>query len=301
VKQKNTKSNTKSILNLQEEIARQLLQASEIDMRYRRGENNTQSGNIRKETTVKTVVRSGFTSASIIAAVYKINKRQAREHLQKLSKKGLLQKIISTRSVDGAVYVPTRFAAKMAEDLLDVPVYFRKAKHGLEVNQNAICHDSINQFFLLKTLEQTIEYDDAYYYKYLGFVTEKELKRITYKGKYRTLDGMLLEYEPASDTCKKIGIEIEGCFKHPKLRSEILQSYLKLLRHKVYDNISLISHSDDILEDAERINDKLIIDLCNVRRKDGTTVISGQDAALLEAQISYDNSFCDMLTKTFYC
>lgn len=296
----NTNVNTESIINIKEEIARQLSQSCQVQMQYYRGENNTQTGNIRTELTLKIAVRFGLTSASVLAGIYNMKTRQVNEHLNKLVKKNLLQKIPSMRSVDGAVFVPTATGAAMVKELLDVPVYFRRQPIGREVNQLTVTHDLINQYYLLKSLELTTEYNGDYYRKYLGFVSEHETKRIVRQANYRVVDGALLRYEPSSDSSIRVGIEYENSFKSPKLRSEILQQYLTLLKDKIYDSIVLVSHGQDILKDARRINNKLIVDLCNVRKADGKTIITGQDAALLEERIQYEDRFCTELTSIFY-
>jgi predicted transcriptional regulator len=298
--ERNTHRNNQSIIDVHREMMRQCVNAGQVGMRYRRGDNNTQTGNIRLELSLKIAVRFGFTSSTLLSRIYNMKHRQAKEHLNKLVKKGLLIKVSSMRSIDGSVYAPTRNGAKMVEDLLDVPVYFRNKKAGLEVNQNAVVHDSIVQMLLLISLEESIELEDGSYYRYIGIVTEPETKRIVQHAKFRTLDGMLLGYNPSTNEYEKLGIEYENCFKHPPLRSQILISYVDLLKTKIYDKIILVSHSVDILKDAKRINDKLIVDLCNVRNKSGSTLISGQDAALLESEIVYECRYCDELTQIFY-
>jgi hypothetical protein len=300
MKIKNTNRNTKSIIDANEETRRQIEQAGVVDMRYRRGNNNTQTGNIRTELTLKIAVRFGLTSASVLAGIYNMRLRQVNEHLAKLVKKNLLTKVNSNRSVDGAVFVPTATGAQMVKDHLNVPIYFRRHQPGREVNHLAVSHDLINQYYLIKNLELSTEFNGDYYYKHTGVVSELETKRIVREGKYRVIDGAFLTYNHEDERYHRAGIEYENSYKNPTLRSKIIQAYLALLRDKIYDTITLVSHDKAILIDAKRINDKLVVDLCNVRKSDGSTIISGEDAALLEEKIEYDDRLCDELTAIFY-
>lgn len=297
---KTIKPSITPVINKNEEISRAFQNHGEINMRNRRADNNTVTGNLRRELTLKIAARFGYTSVGVLAFIYKIKPRQAAEHLNKQVSKGLLKKVNSMRCSDGAVFVPTATGAAIVKDLLDVNVFFRRTKEGREINQSTVNHDLVNQIYLLKQLQLTVEFEGDYYYKHAGVVTEHETRKIMRNADYCTVDGMLLTFDHDKSKYEKTGVEIEGCFKSPQQRSERLLAFLRVLRAKVYDNITLTSHNRDILLDAERINNKLIIDLCNVRKSDGTSIINGEDAALLESKISYDDSFCDELTALFY-
>lgn len=79
-----------------------------------------------------------------------------------------------------------------------------------------------------------------------------------------------------------------------------MQEYLLLFRTGVFDNAIFFSHDKHLLKDIERIHSKLIIDLSCVRKKGGGTLITGQDAELLERKITYNYECCEELLEMFY-
>lgn len=288
-------SKTKTLETIHEELSR----LGKMKMRYRGGANNTEIGDARLFLSMATLLRFGMTSPSIIASLYNINTRQAREHLQKLMKKGLASKVTTFRSSDGMVYVPTFSGAKFVEQRLNIPMHYRRPREGKPVNFNNLMHDLLNQFVLLKLQEKESSINLGYY-AYTGLITEKETKRILGGSERKIVDGMLAWYCDTSMKYRFDALEFEHGTKSYGQRAESLIRYKAALRSGIYQKIILVSHDRETLKDAQRINNKCIENLTSQKQTKSEHKLTGQDAELLERCIEYCDDFCDELTHIFY-
>lgn len=271
----------------------------DIDMRYKHAENNNEIGRLRQQMTVVVTARIGLCSPTLIASLYSISKRQALEHLNKLVKQQLLICIISHRSLDGRIYVCDASGAKFAEELINIPVHFRRhtpAEKG--VNQNTIMHDLMNAHILLSMMHETSRKQPELNI-YRGLMTEREFKRNMSKADTRIVDGLLLEKSDQGDCI--IAIELENSFKNKAQRSVILLRYLEAIKAGFYEKVFLISQSKDILDDIKRFHTQLFIELTEVRSsKTKQPLLRPQDVELLKQAIVYRTKYCDELTEIFY-
>ena len=270
-----------------------------MHMRYEGGDTNNQIGQARRKTTVLVVARFGLTSPTVIAQLYGISYRQALEHLNKLVKQNLLLLITTHRSVDGRIYICDADGAKFAEELMSIPVYFRRvspAERG--VNLNAVMHDLILSHILLSMMHEPSRFDDAYY-AYQGLMSEKEFKRLFKNTDNRIVDGLILEN--TTDGLIKIGIEVECSFKNKAQRSVILLKYIAAIKAGVYQKVFLISQSQQIFDDIRRLNTQLLQELTQViDKKNRKPFLTENDADILKSSIIFRTKYCRELTELFY-
>ena len=266
-----------------------------IDMKYRQGANNHQKSINRTKLTTLIVVRFGIIAPVIIRSLYGISQHQALEHLNKLVREGLLQIVKTHRSTDGRVYVPTYAAAKFAEELMCIEVYFRSQSNpALQFNHNNVMHNLINMYVMLKGLNNRNTNGPAEQL-WNGFVTEPEFKRLANKT-IRAVDGLVQEPDGTV-----ICTEIEHSFKKKGTRQIILLKYLDALKKGYYSKIFIFSQSKLIFDDIKRLHEQLFVELCTrYDKKSKQPLLSAADAELLKSSIIYRTKFCDDLQKLFY-
>lgn len=270
-----------------------------IAMWYEGGHNNTEIGKARFNLTLLIAARFGLTSPRVIAHLYDISLRQAREHLNKLVARKLLIKIDNHRSVDGRVYVCDRQGAKIAEEKMCIPVPFKRWKRPEEgLNQLTISHDLINSLVILRMLHESSRItSDCYAFN--GFMSEPEFKRHMTSTNTRIVDGLLSE--PFDNGNNIIALEIENSFKNKKMRSAILLRYLEGLKAGIYDKVFFVSQRLNILNDIKRLHTQLLEELTEVRnKKTGLPYLTHEDAELLRQSLVYRTKYCDELTAIFY-
>tara|TARA_R110001583_G_scaffold185897_1_gene346248 strand:- start:8674 stop:9555 length:882 start_codon:yes stop_codon:yes gene_type:complete len=271
----------------------------ELNTRYNSGRNNNEKGRARLNTTVLIAARFGLVSPTIVAQLYRMSKRQALEHLNKLVKRKLLILVETHRSIDGRIYICDYTGAQFAEEMTGLPIPFRRfnpPERG--VNQNTIMHDLMNVHIMLRMLHEPLRADPEYY-NYSGLMTEREFKRQMHLADTRIVDGLILESREDGDYI--IAIEIENSFKTKAQRSAILLRYLAALKANIYDKVFLISQSHDILNDIKRLHEQLLSELTEVRsKKTKHPLMSADDAGLLKHAIVYRTKYCDELREIFY-
>ena len=271
----------------------------DIAIRYEGGVNNNQIGKARLNITVLLTARFGLTSPTIISALYQISKRQALEHLNKLVKRKLLMLVETHRSMDGRIYIADFSGAKFAQELMAMPVPFRRfnpPERG--VNQNTIMHDLMNTYILLKMAHEVSRATHEHYV-YGGLMTEREFKKVMTQADTRTVDGLILERTREGDCI--VAIEIENSFKTKAQRSSILLRYLSALKANIYGKVFMISQSYEILDDIRRLHSQLYTELTQVRsQQTKQPLMTSRDADLLEGAIVYRTKYCDELRQLFY-
>jgi hypothetical protein len=270
-----------------------------INMWYEGGANNVEIGKARMKMTILIAARFGLVSPSILASLYGICLRQAREHLNNLLKQKLLQKVATHRSVDGCVYICDREGAKWAEEHMSVAVSFKRYKHPeTAVNHNNIMHDLINTYLIMRLLHETSPTNENYYL-YRGLVTETEIKRQLAKTNIRVVDGLLAQPSENGDVI--IALEIEHAFKSNDYKEKILLRQLEGLKIGVFDKIFIASQKHEILEDIKRINTQLLESMpLRFNKKTRQPLITDSDARLLRNAIVYRTKYCDDLRRVFY-
>ncbi|WP_252732742.1 hypothetical protein [Paraglaciecola chathamensis] len=271
----------------------------DIAIRYEGGVNNNQIGKARLNMTVLLTARFGLTSPTIISALYQISKRQALEHLNKLVKRKLLILVETHRSMDGRIYIVDFSGAKFAQELMALPVPFRRfnpPERG--VNQNTIMHDLMNTYILLKMAHEVSRVEPGRY-AYGGLMTEREFKKLMTQADTRTVDGLILEQTQEGNCI--VAIEIENSFKTKAQRSSILLRYLSALKANIYSKVFMISQSYEILDDIRRLHSQLYTELTQVRsQQTKQPLMTSRDADLLEGAIVYRTKYCDELRQLFY-
>lgn len=272
-----------------------MLKYLRIPMAYEPGVNNNQTGKGRRTFLVLIVTRFGLTCPTIVGWLFGINKRQALELLNKLTKEGLLYCVQTIRSVDGRVYVPTYTCVKFAEEMIGVEVYYRSQSNpSLLINHNNIQHDLILSFLMLKLLGQP-HYEETYKAA-VGILSELEFKRLFKSHDIRNVDGIIETVDG-----ELVAIDFEHSFKNVKSRQQILIKYAKALREGYYSKVFLCSQSPDILSDAKRINNLLINDMQHqFDKKTKQPLLSPEDAVILNDAIIYRTKFCDSIYELFY-
>ncbi|PKH00890.1 hypothetical protein CXF95_01360 [Paraglaciecola sp. MB-3u-78] len=270
-----------------------------ISMWYEAGLNNVEIGKARMKMTILIAVRFNLVSPTILSELYSISLRQAKEHLNKLVKQKLLQRIATHRSVDGCVYICDRQGAKWAEEHMSVTVPFKRYKHPeMAINQNNIMHDLINVFLMLRLLHET-SLKDENYYQYRGLMTEVELKRHLATTNIRIADGLLAQ--PTNEGDINIALEVEHAYKNPQYKEKILLRQLNGIKSGVFDKIFIASQKHEILEDIKRTNIELLETMpTRYNKKARQPLMTESDAELLRNAIVYRTKYCDDLRKLFY-
>ena len=268
----------------------------DIDMRYCAGANNHQKGVNRVKLSVLIAIRFSIVTPGIVRWLYGINHRLALEHLNRLEKDGFLRVVKTHRSPDGRVYVPTYTAAKFAEELMGIDVYFRSNKNpALQFNQNNVVHNLINAFVMLRGVHN-YHSDETYTPMWSGFITEPEFKRINNLSDTRTVDGAvrLIDGSVAA-------IEIEHSFKNKTARQAILLKYLASLRSRDYSKIFLFSQSLKIFDDIKRLHEQLFEEMPQrFDKKTRSPLLSESDAELLRSSIIFRTKLCEEIIEMFY-
>ena len=285
-----------TVINTLPGVPTPLAHQMNIDMRYQPTSNNRYLGKIRLNCTMMYVARFGLTCPTFICELYNIRKTQALEHLNRLVKLKLLDKVISHRSVDHRVYVLTHSGAKHAEQLLQQQVHFRSSPQpAKQVNLNTLMHDLICQFVMATGIQNTNK-DGAYAPLWTGFVTEKEFRRLYPQSAIRNVDGLVKLTD--NSIC---AVDIEHSFKSVATRRTILLKYLSALKEGLYEKVFLFSQSEDILTDTRRINTQLLSSLSTTRKKkSGEFVITNEDKAMLEEKLIYRTKYCAQIESIFY-
>jgi len=269
-----------------------------IDMTYLSGRNNNETGKIRRESTIKICARFSLIDPVIATWLYDIPHRQALEHLNKLvNKEKLLICIQTIRAPTGRVYVLSSQGAQYAEELLSIPIPFRKTTEpSRQINQNNIMHDLINAFCCLRGL-QNFDANSIHTPLWDGLLSEVEFRRIhKSNSQTRVVDGLLREVDGTI-----IGCEIEHSFKPKATRQSSLMKYLNSLNQQHYQKVFFFSQSKDILNDAKRFNGQLIDELSVAyNKKTGRPFISDDEAEMLKRSLIYRTKFCNEIQSLFY-
>lgn len=268
----------------------------DIDMLYQPGVNNYQKGINRAKLTTLITIRFGVIAPVIIRWLYNTSQHQALEHLNKLVKEGLLQIVKTHRCPDGRVYVPTYSAAKFAEELMGIEVYFRSQSNpALLFNHNNVMHNLINTFVMLKGINhQHTDGTPAALWK--SIITEPEFKRISNSTDIRAIDGLVQEPD-GTFAC----VEIEHSFKNKATRQNLLLKYLFSLRSGHYSKVFMFSQSHKIFDDIKRLHIQLFEELPNrFDKKSKSPLLTERDVALLKSSIIYRTKFCDEIEELFY-
>ena len=277
------------------ELSHQYQRYFDINMRYTKGSSNLQTSHYRQRLTCLITVRFGFISPVIIRKLYQINQHQTLQHLNRLVTLGLLRLVRTHRSIDGRIYVPSYQGVKLAEEIMAMEIYFRSnANPAMQVNPNNIMHDSMNMFILLLGLHHE-DNDGNKAPFWSGFITEPEYRKIGAKHS-RNVDGLVQENDGTITA-----IEIEHSFKNKATRQGILLKYLHDLKQGYYHKVFFISHEQQILKDAKRLNEQLIGELLTVyNKKTKAPFLSNSEAELLSSALVYRTKFCQILTTHFY-
>ena len=268
----------------------------DIDMTYHAGANNYQKGINRTKLTTLVVMRFGIIAPVVIRSLYNISQHQALEHLNKLVREGLLQVVKTHRSTDGRVYVPTYAAAKFAEELMGIEVYFRsKSNPALQFSHNNVMHDLVNTFVMLLGVNNRSN-NGTTEPLWNGFITEPEFKRLFSDNAVRNVDGLVRESDGTISA-----VEIEKSFKNKAVRQNILLKYLFSLKSGHYQKVFMFSQSKLIFDDIKRLHEQLFEELPNrFDKKTRSPIISDADVELLRSSIIYRTKFCDEISELFY-
>ncbi|CAM3767985.1 MULTISPECIES: hypothetical protein [Pseudoalteromonas] len=267
-----------------------------INMRYFEGVNNHQKGVNRTKLSVLIAIRFSIVTPSIVRWLYGITHRLALEHLNRLEKGGFLRVVKTHRSLDGRVYVPTYSAAKFAEELMGIDVYFRNnINPALQFNQNNVMHNLINAFVMLRGIHN-YHSDGTYAPMWNGFITEPEFKRINNLSDTRTVDGAVRLPDGSI-----AAIEVEHSFKNKSARQAILLKYLSSLKKGDYNKVFLFSQSQQIFDDIKRLHTQLFEEMpLRFDKKTRTPLLSESDAELLRTSIIYRTKLCEEINEMFY-
>jgi hypothetical protein len=192
----------------------------EINMRYQHGANNIEIGESRAKLTIIITARFGMSSPTILAELYSISVRQAREHLNKLVCKGLLLKVETVRSIDKHVFLCSRIGKMWCEELTAVNTPYKHFKDPTNaINQNNIMHDLSCTFLMMRMLQEKSS-NQANKSVYSGMLSETEFKRILTQSEIRNVDGLLVQYEGNERTV--IALDYENSTKLKAKRQVIL-------------------------------------------------------------------------------
>jgi hypothetical protein len=268
----------------------------DMHMQYGGCDSNKYTGIQRLETTVKYIGRFGVTCPIFIGWLYGMRRPLALEHLNKLTKLGLVSCVQTHRSPDGRAYVLTHNGTKYAEDLLGQQLYFRsQGNPELLINQNTLMHDLICQFVLARGI-QNKNSDGSPAPLWTGFVTEREFKRIYTDNGVRNVDGLVIEPDGMVSA-----IEIEHSFKNKTARQTILQKYTLGINQGIYQKIFLFSQDQRIFDDIKRLHEQLFTELPNrYDKKTKKPMLSEADVEKLQSAVIYRTKFCDEIKALFY-
>lgn len=268
----------------------------DIDMRYYEGANNHQKFTNRLKLSVLIAIRFTIITPGLVSWLYGISHRLALEHLNRLTSDGFLKLVKTHRSPDGRVYVPTYSAAKYAEEIMNIDVYFRaNTNPALQFNHNNVMHNLINAFVMLRGIHN-YHSDGTYAPMWQSFITEPEFKRANTSTETRTVDGAarLLDGSIAA-------IEIEHSFKNKTARQAILLKYLASLKNGDYDKVFLFSQSQQIFDDIKRLHEQLFEAMTTrFDKKTRHPLLSPEDVELLQSSIIYRTKLCDEISERFY-
>ena len=278
---------------MSENIVSQYQRYFAVDMQYRHGSNNQQIGKSRREFTLKIVGRFGMTSPLIIQWLYGITKAQALVHLNKLVQHDLLEVVPTHRSPDERVYILSRSGALFAEQLTEMPIYFRSTSQPeLRVNLNTLYHDLIMQFIILLGMPQSSTGNTQSQDIWTGFITDTEVRRLSKSAKWRNVDAIVREIDGSITA-----VEMEHSFKQLPTRKAILLQYLQDLNNGYYQKVMLFSQKSEVLNDMKRINANIIEFLQGTKSPER---ITEQDAAKLQQALVYRTKYCEEIRQRFY-
>jgi hypothetical protein len=270
----------------------------DIDMHYKAGRNNCETGSIRRKYSMMICGRFNFIAPVLIKAIYNINHRLALLHLNKLVDEGLLSLCKMPNAIDGRVYVMTHKGACYASDLLEISLSFRsQSQPSRQINHPTLYHDMMNAYVLLRGVNN---YNKGGDYKplWVGFVSEREFSRLHTSKETRNVDGLVRETNKQQTVA---AIEIEASLKLKHARKTILLKYLQGLNSEVYDKIFMVSQRESIFDDIKRFHNELFLELTQTTNKKKTQLLlTADDVELLRRSIIYRTKFCNELQNTFY-
>lgn len=270
----------------------------DIDMLYMPGRNNFETGQNRRDFSLKVCGRFNLIAPVLIKRIYNINHRLALLHLNKLVDEGYLVLYKTPRAVDGRVYVFTYSGANYASELLSTSLQFRSQSNpSLLVNHNTISHDLMNAYVLLIGVNN---YDKHGEHQPLwdGFVSEREFARIYASNEIRNVDGIVRENNKDQSIA---AIEIESSYKNKGTRKTILLKLLHSLQADIYEKVFMVSQRQAIFDDIKRFHDQLFQELTQQRkRKASDQCLTEEDVQMLKDNIIFRTKFCEELQTKFY-
>ncbi|WP_346470077.1 MULTISPECIES: hypothetical protein [unclassified Pseudoalteromonas] len=265
-------------------------------MRYYGGANNHQKFSNRLRLSILIAIRFTIITPGLVSWLYAISHRLALEHLNRLTNDGFLKLVKTHRSPDGRVYVPTYSAAKYAEEIMNIDVYFRaNTNPALQFNHNNLMHNLINAFVMLRGIHN-YHSDGTYAPMWQSFITEPEFKRANTSTETRTVDGAVRLLDGSITA-----IEVEHSFKNKTARQAILLKYLASLKNGDYDKVFLFSQSQQIFDDIKRLHEQLFEEMTTrFDKKTRHPLLSPEDVELLQSSIIYRTKLCDEISERFY-
>ncbi len=270
----------------------------EIDMHYGLNLGNKAKAKRKEEIAIILAARFGFVSAIVLTHVFNVQRHKVTEFLKRLCDKGLLNKVKTHRATDGFVYVLTYSGAQYAAEVMRHDVFFRSKSNPIEqLNQNTIMHDSILQFVLMLGIQnRTVNGQQSPLW--LGFVTEKEFKRLYPSNRVKNVDAIVINTDNSV-----AAIEIEGSYKN---KSKIEQTLLKLkdnmlCAHPLFDKVFFVGSSNKIFEDNKRFQTQLLEELPNrYNKKTKSHYMTVEEAHELASKLIYRTKFTEKINKHFY-
>lgn len=270
-------------------------QLFDIDMQYQPGKNNNETGKLRRKFSMKVAGRFSYVAPVLIKSIYGIDHRLALLHLNKLSDEGYLQLYKTPRVIDGRLYLLTHAGACYASELINTMVPFRSHKQGAQsVNLNAISHDMMNAYTLLKGVNNKDKHGNQQPI-WDGFVAEREFARLYPQNHIRNVDGLVRECDVNQTIA---AVEIENSYKNKTMRAKILLKLKDSLRAGIYEKVFMISQKREIFEDIKRFHNQLFSELSRSNSKKQS--LSIDEVELLSQSIIFRTKFCDELKLTFY-
>ena len=270
----------------------------DIDMQYKRGRNNLETGRIRIEYSMKICGRFNMVAPVLIKSIYGISHRLALQHLNKLVEKGYLALYKTDRAIDGRLYVLTNAGASYASELLSTAIPFRsQSEPSRQINHNSISHDLMNAYILLRGVNN-FNKEGLYQSLWQGFVSEREFGRIYQNNDVRKVDGLVRECD---DERTITAIEIENSYKNKNMRQTILLKLLYSLNNGIYDKVFMFSQRQDIFDDIKRFHKQLFEELPRVTSKNHHQArLSEDNINKLKRSIIFRTKFCEELQSIFY-
>jgi hypothetical protein len=269
-----------------------------IDMHYRPGRNNYETGKLRRDYTIKICARMNIVAPMLIKTVYGISHRLALLHLNKLVAEGYLTLFKTPRAIDGRLYVLTHIGASYASELLETSIPFRsQSEPSRQINHSSISHDLMNAYVLLRGVNH-VDKNGNHQPLWNGFLTEREFARLYTANSIRNVDGIVRETNEQQTIA---AIEVENSFKTKAMRQTILLKLLHSLNLNVYEKVFVISQQQKIFDDIKRFHKQLFEELVAASsNKNMKYQLSDNDVNILKRSIIFRTKFCDERQKTFY-